>query len=160
MNSIKKFFIVPIGLPGMGKTTLSRFLLNSKNYSVTYPPPVQKQLNTTGINLNKMMNRVTHNGNSQDAFSNLLEKQGPMSDNAQNIIQSGLDMTSAKHRKASIKLDFFKISYDYILTTTAQQYCDTHPGTDLNAAIDIIRDQADQQYLDEITKSCGQEYFS
>lgn len=42
MNSIKKFFIVPIGLPGMGKTTLSRFLLNSNNYTVTYPPSIKK----------------------------------------------------------------------------------------------------------------------
>lgn len=63
-------------------------------------------------------------------------------------------------RKAKIKLDFFKISYDYILTTKAQKYVDEHPGTDLNGAIDIIRDDADQAYLDEITKSCGQEYFS
>lgn len=47
------------------------------------------------------------------------------------------------NRKAKIKLDFFKISYDYILTTKAQQYCDEHPGVDLNAAIDIIREDAD-----------------
>jgi len=39
MKSIKKFFVVPIGLPGMGKTTLSKFLMNSKNYEVTYPTP-------------------------------------------------------------------------------------------------------------------------
>ena len=26
MKNIKKFFLVPIGLPGMGKTTLSRYL--------------------------------------------------------------------------------------------------------------------------------------
>ena len=26
MNHITKFFLVPIGLPGMGKTTLSRYL--------------------------------------------------------------------------------------------------------------------------------------
>ena len=37
MKSIRKFFVVPIGLPGMGKTTLSRFLMNSKNYTVNYP---------------------------------------------------------------------------------------------------------------------------
>jgi adenylate kinase family enzyme len=31
MQSIKKFIFVPIGLPGMGKTTLSRYLSsNSK----------------------------------------------------------------------------------------------------------------------------------
>lgn len=64
MNSIKKFFVVPIGLPGMGKTTLSRFLLNSKSYSVTYPPPVQKHLSSQGINLGNKQNRVSHNGGS------------------------------------------------------------------------------------------------
>lgn len=159
MSSIKKFFVVPIGLPGMGKTTLSRFLLNSKNYSVTYPPPVKKQLTSQGINLGQKMNRVSHNGgNSQDTSPfYLLERQGPMGENAKDIICSGLDSTPSHHRKAQIKLDFFKISYDYILTTAAQKYCDEHAGTDLNTAIDIIRDQADQQYLDEITKSCGQQ---
>ena len=29
MHSIKKFIFVPIGLPGMGKTTLSRYLSNN-----------------------------------------------------------------------------------------------------------------------------------
>ena len=131
MNSIKKFFIVPIGLPGMGKTTLSRFLLNSKNYTVTYPPPVQKHLATHGINLGSNMKRVQINGSSQDA-TNLLEKQGPMNENVGQIIESGLGSNPGQQRKANVKLDFFKISYDYILTTTAQKYCDEHPGIDLN----------------------------
>ena len=42
MKSIKKFYVVPIGLPGMGKTTLSKFLMNSKNYSVSYPAVPQQ----------------------------------------------------------------------------------------------------------------------
>lgn len=110
------------------------------------------------------MKRVTNpmggylNGNSQDSFS-ILEKQGPVvENNAQLLINSGLDSASTK--LARIKLDFQKISYDYILTTKAQKYCDEHAGTDLNTAIDIIRDDADQAYLDEIVKSSGQEYFS
>lgn len=154
MNSIKKFFIVPIGLPGMGKTTLSRFLLNSNNYTVTYPPSIKKQMTTQGINLGQKMNRVSHPGeNSQD--TSLLEQQGPMGQNVKDIINSGLEMMASHNRKAQVKLDFHKISYDYILTTAAQKYCDENEGVDLNTAIDIIRDQADQEYLDEITKSCG-----
>ena len=75
--------------------------------------------------------------------------------NAMNIIQSGLN-NAANVQTAQFKLDFSKISYDYILTKNAQEYCDSHPGTSLDGAIDIIRDAADQEYLDEISKSCGQ----
>lgn len=100
------------------------------------------------------MNRVSHPGeNSQD--TSLLEQQGPMGQNVKDIINSGLEMMASHNRKAQVKLDFHKISYDYILTTAAQKYCDENEGVDLNTAIDIIRDQADQEYLDEITKSCG-----
>lgn len=91
----------------------------------------------------------------------MLEKQGPMFENvAQQVINSsGIDSFKGPQRHAKVKLDFTKISYDYILTTKAQKYCDEH-GVDVNAAIDIIRQDADQAYLDEITKSSGQEYFS
>ena len=74
-----------------------------------------------------------------------MEKQGPMVENAaQMILNSGLDSSQkGQQKQARIKLDFQKISYDYILTMKAQKYCDENAGTDLNAAIDIIRDDAD-----------------
>ena len=102
MNSISKFFVVPIGLPGMGKTTLSRFLLNSKNYTVTYPPPVKKQLTTQGINLGHKMNRVQHNRDcsQENTLFSSLEKQGPEGENAKDIIECGLDMAPIENRKA------------------------------------------------------------
>lgn len=31
---IKKFFVIPVGLPGMGKTTLSKFFMNWKTHPV------------------------------------------------------------------------------------------------------------------------------
>lgn len=124
MKSIKKFFVVPIGLPGMGKTTLSKFLMNSKNYEVTYPMP-QGKFGHQGINLGQKMKRVTNaqgnyvNGNSQDSFG-LLEKHGPGAENAaQQVINAGFDGLKGQYRHAKIKLDFMKISYDYILTTKA-----------------------------------------
>ena len=54
-----------------------------------------------------------------------------MAENALNIVQNGINMAN-NVQKAQFKLDFFKISYDYILTKNAQEYCDSHPGTDLN----------------------------
>lgn len=53
--------------------------------------------------------------------------------------------------KKPIKIEFLKISYDRILTSNAQEYCDAHEGVDMNQAIDIIRDKADQDYLDTVT---------
>ena len=36
MNKITKYFIIPIGLPGMGKTTLSRFLQNYSSQKINF----------------------------------------------------------------------------------------------------------------------------
>lgn len=41
MQSIKKFIFVPIGLPGMGKTTLSRYL--SSNSKILFANGQQSQ---------------------------------------------------------------------------------------------------------------------
>ena len=54
-----------------------------------------------------------------------------------------------------LKLDFRKISYDDILTRNQQEYCAQHPEVEQHAAIDIIRDKADQDYLTAIAAQCG-----
>lgn len=53
-----------------------------------------------------------------------------------------------------IKVEFFKISYDRILTQNQKAYCELHPEVGMHEAIDIIRGKADQDYLDAITQQC------
>ena len=55
----------------------------------------------------------------------------------------------------TLKLDFKKISYDHILGENQREYCAKHPDVDMHAAIDIIRDKADQDYLTAIATQCG-----
>ena len=54
-----------------------------------------------------------------------------------------------------MKIDFMKISYDRILTSNQKEYCAKHPEVDMHQAIDIIRDKADQDYLDAIASHCN-----
>lgn len=53
-----------------------------------------------------------------------------------------------------IKIEFLKISYDRILTSNQEDYCRDHPEVGMHEAIDIIRDKADQDYLDAVTFHC------
>jgi hypothetical protein len=90
MSAIKKLFFVPIGLPGMGKTTLARHLESTAHKSFT------------------------------------------------------------NHNSTPFKVQFKKISYDKMLTDNLEQYQKLHPDTPFHHIIDIIRPQADQDYLDAI----------
>jgi hypothetical protein len=45
---------------------------------------------------------------------------------------------------------FSKISYDRILGDNVNEYMEAHPKTPFHEVIDIIRDKADRDYLDQI----------
>ena len=72
------------------------------------------------------------------------------------ISQSEMEQkgSQTKDIDALMKLDFLKISYDRILTQNQKEYCVKHPEVDIHQAIDIIRDKADQDYLDQISNHC------
>ena len=55
----------------------------------------------------------------------------------------------------AMKIDFCKISYDRILTQNQKEYCAQHPEVDMHQAIDIIRDKADKDYLDQVAMFCS-----
>ena len=54
MASIRKFVLVPIGLPGMGKTTLSRFLHHTCENPINFNKFDVKSLSAT----NKLVKRT------------------------------------------------------------------------------------------------------
>jgi hypothetical protein len=47
-------------------------------------------------------------------------------------------------------VNFSKISYDRILGDNVNEYMLEHPETPFHEVIDIIRDKADQDYLNQI----------
>ena len=49
-------------------------------------------------------------------------------------------------------VEFKKISYDRILGDLTNSYMDQHPDVPFHEVIDIIRDDADQEYLDQIAR--------
>ena len=50
-------------------------------------------------------------------------------------------------------IEFKKISYDKILTDNQKSYQLKHPNVPFHEVIDIIRSQADKEYLDSIRES-------
>lgn len=91
MSHIKKLFFVPVGLPGMGKTTLAKHLEHCKHKQFV---------------------------NFEDSRFTII---------------------------------FKKISYDRMLTDNQKAFQAKHPDVPFHECIDIIRGQADKQYLDAIT---------
>ncbi|CDW84692.1 UNKNOWN [Stylonychia lemnae] len=93
--NIRKLFLIPVGLPGMGKTTLAYTL--------------------------------------QQAFTKINHSQQQQS--KPNII-------------------FKRISYDHILEEHQQKYQAKHPSTPFHEIIDIVRADADKEYLEVIDSNC------
>lgn len=54
------------------------------------------------------------------------------------------------------QISFSKISYDGILGDNIRQYERVHPETPFHEIIDIIRGQADRDYLEQIQMHCYQ----
>ena len=88
MTSIKKLFFIPVGLPGMGKTTFCHHL---------------------------------------ERTVSILSKQ-----------------------KSASSYKFKKISYDRILTQKLELFQKDHASVPFHEIIDIVRSQADLEYLKEI----------
>lgn len=108
LRNIRTFFFVPVGLPGMGKTTLSK---NFRSACQKYFFSQVDDQENTDPNL----------GKNQYPYGPLL-------------------------------LDFQKVSYDGLLKKHQQEYLAKHPDEEFHRVIDIIRDFADQEYLDIITE--------
>lgn len=101
MHSVKKLFFIPVGLPGMGKSTLAKHIRQA----------TENNLSASGSLFGKSQ---THNQ---------LDGMLP-------------------------QVSFSKVSYDRILGDNLTRYQQDHPETPFHEIIDIIRGQADQDYLD------------
>lgn len=50
------------------------------------------------------------------------------------------------------RIEFKKVSYDRILGDKVQEFTATHPDVTMHETIDIIRPDADKQYLEDIAR--------
>lgn len=58
MNNINKFILVPIGLPGMGKTTLSKFLNASSTNQHAFSQRINQNMQQQSLALKKAKSAI------------------------------------------------------------------------------------------------------
>ena len=129
MHHIRKLYFVPVGLPGMGKSTLAKHI----NIST------QKHLNKSAVAARSMPQ------NSDSPYFNV-EKESE-----KKLREFGL---AEGQLESMPEVDFQRISYDRILGDNTNAYGELHPETPFHEIIDIIRGKADQDYLDQIAHYC------
>ena len=129
MHHIRKLYFVPVGLPGMGKSTLAKHINMS----------TQKHLNKSAVAARTNLQNV------DSPYFNV-EKESE-----KKLREFGL----AEGKLESMpEVDFQRISYDRILGDNVSAYERLHPETPFHEIIDIIRGKADQEYLDQIAHYC------
>ena len=138
MRQVQKLFFVPVGLPGMGKSTLA------KNIRLS----IEKNLSHNRQNPSK-----TGNGPQLPQASNLtsLEPLAKITDTSPHNGQPTqmIDPSLQRFYADSLpSVDFQKISYDRILGDQTNSYLESHPDVPFHEVIDIIRPMADAEYLD------------
>lgn len=117
MQNVKKLFFVPVGLPGMGKSTLAKHMKNA----------TQKHIAAQSL------------------------------DKGEILAQAALKSVEKISREGTTPISFAKVSYDGILGDNLNAYQKNHPETPFHEIIDIIRGQADQDYLEQIARHCIQD---
>jgi len=117
MLHVKKLFFVPVGLPGMGKSTLAKHIKLA-----------------TGKHLRGPNNNSVENEGDSDSKTQL------RSAHLENQINSCLETTLGG---AVPNVSFTKISYDRILGENLSAYQEKHPEVPFHEIIDIIRSKAD-----------------
>ena len=131
MHGIKKLFFVPVGLPGMGKSTLAKGIREATNQHLSGGKDTLTDV------LSQSMPILGAKRPHTQAF--------PENEARPNIIDG----------KVLPDVGFFKISYDRILGDNLNAYAQDHPDTPFHEIIDIIRDKADRDYLDQVAAQAG-----
>ena len=129
MHHIRKLYFVPVGLPGMGKSTLAKHINTS----------TQKHLNKSAVAAR------TGPQNVDSPYFNV-EKESEKKLREYGMAEGKLESMP--------EVDFQRISYDRILGDNTNEYGAKHPETPFHEIIDIIRGKADQDYLDQIAHYC------
>lgn len=130
MYGVRKLFFVPVGLPGMGKSTLAKGIrkatqghLQGGKGGLLEECLSQKSFQETPLQVAGKRGRAQAFG---EARPNIIDGQ------------------------EFPDVDFEKISYDRILGDNTNAYQKDHPEVPFHEIIDIIREQADQDYLAQI----------
>ena len=117
MLHVKKLFFVPVGLPGMGKSTLAKHikLATSKHLSGDINNSAAKDFNS---GIKTQLGDAEMNPSLNHCLADQLGSELP-------------------------KVTFNKISYDRILGENLSAYQEKHPEVPFHEIIDIIRSKAD-----------------
>mmetsp|Transcript_16388 Transcript_16388/g.27755 ORF Transcript_16388/g.27755 Transcript_16388/m.27755 type:complete len:138 (+) Transcript_16388:341-754(+) len=135
--NISKFFLVPIGLPGMGKTTLSRFVSAQAN----------RKIRLSQFNQPIQSNNLGHKLPLEYGF----ESFGSNYPNGQTLPLTASKGAQQSASEPEVEIKFSKISYDKMLTDNMSIYQEQNPEVDMHHAIDITRGYSDRDYLAAIT---------
>ena len=120
LTSTKKLFLVPVGLPGMGKSTLAK----------NFRKAIEKH--------NLMIQQVTHPEISRTVGGmDQHMKEAKLNSSTEQLISKTVKPILPK------RLIFQKVSYDRILGAKVDEFTATNPDVAMHEAIDIIRPLAD-----------------
>ena len=129
LRKTKNLFLIPVGLPGMGKSTLAK---NFKRAIERHNAIMQMGSQIDSDEKAKTMDDYLKEAKLNSATAKL------MTDVVQQVLPS--------------RIEFKKVSYDRILADKVQEFTATHPDVTMHETIDIIRPDADKQYLEDIAR--------
>ena len=120
-NSTKKLFLVPVGLPGMGKSTLAKnFRKAIETHNLSMQQTSQIQENLTGQSMGDYMKEAKLNFATEQLITSVAKPYLPK------------------------RVIFQKVSYDRILGNKVKEFSATNPTVPFHEVIDIIRPKADR----------------
>jgi len=133
MRQCQKLFFVPVGLPGMGKSTLAKNIRLSieKNLSAT-----RKKATASNLKFDQFKSPSLDHSSFESANEGTTKHS--------QSLERGLVSLYANDLPS---VEFKKISYDRILGDLTNQYMEEHPSVPFHEVIDIIRPHADAEYL-------------